>query len=199
MPLFPSAYLPSIGYLKLLNKFQDAQIDLHENFVKQSIRNRCEILSANGKLKLIVPIKHDRSIKLTSGNIQIDYTDRWQIIHWRAIHAAYAHAPYFEDYEAEIKECILARHDYLFEKNNFILTMIGKLLDISFERKFSESYQPTDSEDYRSYDFLNPTEDTKKYQQVFSYEKPFQANLSIIDLLFNEGPFARNWLLTDQK
>ena len=51
MPLFPSAYFPSIGYLKLLNKFQDAQIDLHENFVKQSIRNRCEILSANGKLK----------------------------------------------------------------------------------------------------------------------------------------------------
>jgi hypothetical protein len=199
MPLFPSAYFPSIGYLKVLNKFQDAQIDLHENFVKQSIRNRCEILSANGKLKLIVPVKHDRSIKLTSGNIQIDYTDRWQIIHWRAIHAAYAHAPYFEAYEAEIKDCIFAKHNYLFEKNNVILKMIGTLLDISFERKFSEIYQATDAEDYRSYDFLNPAEETKIYQQVFSYNKPFEPNLSILDILFNEGPFARNWILTDQK
>ncbi len=199
MPLFPSAYFPSIGYLKLLYKFQDAQIDLHENFIKQSIRNRCEIISANGKLKLIVPVKHDRSTKLTSGNIQIDYTDRWQIIHWRAIHAAYAHAPYFEAYEAEIKECILARHNYLFEKNNVILNRIGTLLDISFEREFSKSYQPTDDEDYRSYDFLNPAQETKIYQQVFSYDKPFQPNLSILDVLFNEGPFARNWILTDQK
>jgi hypothetical protein len=146
-----------------------------------------------------VPVKHDRSIKLTSGNIQIDYTDRWQIIHWRAIHAAYAHAPYFEAYEAEIKDCIFAKHNYLFEKNNVILKMIGTLLDISFERKFSEIYQATDSEDYRSYDFLNPAEETKIYQQVFSYNKPFEPNLSILDILFNEGPFARNWILTDQK
>jgi hypothetical protein len=93
----------------------------------------------------------------------------------------------------------LAKHNFLFEKNNAILMMIGTLLDISFERKFSDIYQATDSEDYRSYDFLNPAEETKIYQQVFSYNKPFEPNLSILDVLFNEGPFARNWILTDQK
>ena len=199
MPPFPSAYFPSILYLKILNNHANAEVDLHENFVKQSIRNRCEILTANGKLKLIVPIKHDRSTKLSTRQIQIDYTEPWQMTHWRAIHSAYANSPYFEAYETEIKDCILTRHDYLFEKNNVILNTIGTLLDISFERKFSESYQPTDSVDYRSYDFLKPTENTKKYQQVFSYENPFQPNLSIIDLLFNEGPFTRNWLFTNQK
>jgi hypothetical protein len=199
MPLFPIAYFPSIGYLKLLNKFEDAQIDLHENFIKQSIRNRCEILSANGKLKLIVPVKHDRSTKLTCGEIQIDYTERWPIIHWRAIHAAYAHAPYFEAYEAEIKDCILTTHCFLFEKNKAILTLLGQLLDISFERQYSATYQQEDKADFRSYDFLNSEEETKKYQQVFSYHTPFQQNLSVLDVLFNEGPFARNWVLTNQK
>ena len=104
MPLFPSAYLPSIGYLKLLNKFQDAQIDLHENFIKQSIRNRCEIVSANGRLKLIVPIQHNKLIKIRSGEIKIDYTDSWQKNHCRTIQSAYAHAP------APDPEAVLSRN-----------------------------------------------------------------------------------------
>ena len=72
MAVFPCAYFPSISYLKLLYEFQPCTIDLKENFVKQSIRNRCEILSANGRLKLIVPIQHNKLIKVSSGEIKID-------------------------------------------------------------------------------------------------------------------------------
>lgn len=198
MSLFPSAYFPSIAYLKLLNEHPNAQLESCENFVKQSIRNRCEILTANGKLKLVVPVKHNHNKKISTGQIQIDYSTRWQQMHWRAIQSAYAHAPYFEAYDSEINECIFAKHKLLIEKNEAILTLLCRLLDLSFKINHTKIYLSESKNDYRMHDFLSPFEETKIYQQVFSYEKPFQANLSALDVLFNEGPFARNWILKDQ-
>jgi len=199
MAVFPCAYFPSISYLKLLYKFQPCTIDLKENFVKQSIRNRCEIVSANGRLKLIVPIQHNKLIKISSGEIKIDYTERWQTIHCRAIHSAYAHAPYFEDYFPAVKECIMEHHDLLCSKNMAILALFGELLDLPFGHHLADAYTKEMKDDFRSYDFFLPEERFKPYQQVFSYTKAFEENLSLLDLLFNEGPFARNWILTNQK
>ena len=199
MAVFPCAYFPSISYLKLLYEFQPCTIDLKENFVKQSIRNRCEILSANGRLKLIVPIQHNKLIKVSSGEIKIDYTDRWQTNHCRAIHSAYAHAPYFEDYFPAVKECIMEVHDLLCHKNMAILALFGELLDLQFGHHLADTYTKETKDDFRSYDFFLPEEGVKPYQQVFSYTKAFEENLSLLDLVFNEGPFARNWILTNQK
>jgi len=199
MAVFPCAYFPSISYLKLLYKFQPCTIDLKENFVKQSIRNRCEIVSANGRLKLIVPIQHNKLVKISSGEIKIDYTERWQTIHCRAIHSAYAHAPYFEDYFPAVKECIMENHNLLCSKNMAILALFGELLDLPFGHHLADAYTKEMKDDFRSYDFFLPEEGFKPYQQVFSYTKAFEENLSLLDLLFNEGPFARNWILTNQK
>jgi hypothetical protein len=159
----------------------------------------CEIVSANGRLKLIVPIQHNKLVKISSGEIKIDYTERWQTIHCRAIHSAYAHAPYFEDYFPAVKECIMEPHDLLCSKNMAILALFGELLDLPFGHHLADAYTKETKDDFRSYDFFLPEEGFKPYQQVFSYTKAFEENLSLLDLLFNEGPFARNWILTNQK
>ena len=104
MTILPIAYFPSVHYLKVYLSDTDSVLEIHENFVKQTIRNRCEILSGNGILRLSIPLNHSSGIKIKTKDIRIDFGKSWQINHWKAIKSAYASAPYFEDYEQQINQ-----------------------------------------------------------------------------------------------
>jgi len=93
MPVFSSAYFPSLAYVNAIHQAREITLDLHEYFVKQSIRTRSEILSANGVIQLNVPILHAESGKQTMREVKIDASKNWQTEHWRAIESAYANAP----------------------------------------------------------------------------------------------------------
>jgi hypothetical protein len=86
-------------------------------------------------------------------------------------------------------------HDLLCHKNMAILALFSELLDLQFSHHLADTYTKEARDDFRSYDFFLAEDDFKPYQQVFSYTNKFEPNLSLLDLLFNEGPFARNWVI----
>ena len=195
MNVFPTAYFPSIYYLKEFFCCSNPLIEIQENFPKQTIRNRCEVLTSNGILTLSIPVLHNSSGKQLTKDVRIDYSKNWQIDHWRAIQSAYAAAPYFEDYFEEIKSLINYKCSFLLEKNDQILGFIESILEIKSNYSFTNKFENKIVSQKNL--FLEQDKiDIKPYQQVFGYDKPFVPNMSILDLIFNEGPFCRNWILT---
>jgi len=197
MEVYPTAYFPSINYLNTFYGSNDSTIEIHENFPKQTIRNRCEILTSNGILTLSIPVIHNSLGKQLTKDVRIDYSKNWQIDHWRAIQSAYASSPYFEDYFEEVKLIITEKSDYLIDKNNRILDFVESILDNKTTRRFTFKFENSISNNKILY-LERELKSRTSYQQVFSYNKPFTPNLSILDLIFNEGPFCRKWILSSE-
>ena len=198
MKILPIAYFPSVHYLKVYLSDPDSVLEIHENFVKQTIRNRCEILSGNGILRLSIPLNHSSGMKIKTKDIRIDFGKSWQINHWKAIKSAYASAPYFEDYEQQINQLLLAKDEFLVDKNHRIFEFLFSILEINRTIDYTKIYTDQTDRDYRNTDFLKNSFVMKEYQQVFSYGNEFRSNLSMIELLMNEGPFIRNWILSNR-
>jgi len=192
--IFPTAYFPSIGYLNVFFEQSNSVIEIQESFPKQTIRNRCEILTSNGIHRLSVPVTKINGSKTLTKDIGIDYSKKWQNEHWRAIQSAYASSPYFEDYGFRVKEIIYNCPESLTKLNLVILKFIFEILDLNPEINLSEKYKIDYDLDFRNTDFMI-RQPIDNYQQVFSYDKEFTSNLSFLDLLFNEGPFMRKWIL----
>jgi hypothetical protein len=198
MKILPIAYFPSVHYLKVYLSDPDSVLEIHENFVKQTIRNRCEILSGNGILRLSIPLNHSSGIKIKTKDIRIDFGKSWQTNHWKAIKSAYASAPYFEDYEQQINQILLSKDEFLLDKNQRIFEFLFSILEINKTISYTKIYSDQTDRDYINTDFLKNSFVMKEYQQVFSYGNEFRSNLSMIDLLMNEGPFIRNWILSNR-
>lgn len=198
--VFSSCYLPPIVYFKHWITANEIVIDVNEFFVKQTYRNRCTILGADGKLDLIVPI-HKRNSKQLMKEVKISYDDNWKKNHWKSIESAYRSSPYFEFYEDEFFGFYHEKnYELLVEFNMDLIRLILKLLKKQDEFELSKNYvEQTDG----VIDFRNEISPKNKslnefkqpeYIQVFSDKLGFQKNLSIIDLLFNEGPNSLAYL-----
>jgi hypothetical protein len=198
MPIIASLhYNPSIAYFAGLLNQEELVLEACENYQKQSYRNRCHILTAQGIKSLIVPVLHTNP-KILITDVKIDYSQRWTDVHWRTIKSAYGSAPYFIYYADVIQEVYASRPALLFDLNTNLLRTWLKLLDIdiaiSFTTEFRTNY-PTSSVDSRN--LFHPKSQTdnlpaKPYVQVFG--RGFVNDLSILDLLFNLGPEANAYL-----
>ena len=187
----------------MINKASKLTIEANENFQKQSFRNRTMILTANKVDILTVPVLNANS-KLFIRDVQIDYSQNWINTHLRSIRSAYGNSPFFEHYYPHLEQLISKQHKFLFDLNYTLLEKLIKLLKISIDINISDDYYTKDNcpfDDIR--DAIHPKKNIEmnlftqkmiynKYSQVFG--EHFVENLSIIDLLMNEGSAAKQYL-----
>ncbi len=174
----------------------ELEIDAHENYVKQTYRNRCRILTAGGIDELSIPVLGGRK-KIATKDIKIDYSQKWLNRNWRAIQSAYGNAPFFEYYAEDFLTIYEKKPTFLFDLTFELLTQCLNTIKIDIELKFTNDYhdlKKRPQDDLRS--IISPktnsniinTYNQVAYQQVFGNE--FVNNLSVIDLIFCEGPQA---------
>ena len=194
-PVFSTAYLPPIAYVAKALQYTEMLIESKETFPKQTYRNRAEIMTAGGVRTLTVPVIRDNHSR--TEEVGIDYKERWNIIHLRTLAAAYSASPYYLYYKDDLEALLTKRYEKLMELNEAMLKWILRLLKTDCRLQRTEDYQKMYEEDFRntfSPKHPYPTEGMESYYQVFSDRLPFTPNLSIIDLLMNLGPEAKDYL-----
>ncbi len=196
--LVSCAYLGSVSYYQSILQTSGYIIEKQEHYVKQSHRNRCVIIGANGPLSLSIPVCKPSGEKIKTADITTSDTEQWQRIHWQAICSAYNSSPFFEYYSDYFNPFYSQPINNLFDFDCKLQELIFKLLKIPQQVKFTDEYsKTTEYRDCRDFDFLKRGKDVefKEYYQVFAHKHGFIENASIIDLLFNEGPRAKEFLI----
>lgn len=189
-------YLPSILWFRNFLRFENVCIECEENFVKSTYRNRCEIAGANGRQMLSIPLQGGRDHHRLYKETRILSDKRWQRIHWQSIRSAYGSAPFFEFYEDRFCRFYETEFEYLFDFNYQLLHSLLMTLKIDKSFRFTEVYEtrPETTVDCRNVS-TKEIEMNPRYYQVFETRNGFQPKLSIVDLIFHEGPAAKEYLL----
>ncbi|MBR0322990.1 MAG: WbqC family protein [Bacteroidales bacterium] len=188
--IFPTAYLPSIEYVSLFLKTEDASIELFETYQKQSCRTRTNVMTANGVQTLTIPVIKTNGNHTLTKDIEISYKESWQQIHLRCLESAYRKSAYFDYYFPYFEKIYRQKFNTLVELNDFCLKTILKIMKAKKDYSFTTDFERiADENDYRiSLSKGTNKIETKPYYQVFADRHGFIPNLSIVDLLFNEGP-----------
>jgi len=199
--LLSTAYFPPIHYISELIKADNSFIEIHDNYIKQSYRNRCNILSPNGLQSLSVPVERGSFHTVPMKDLRIDYSRPWQRNHLRSLKTAYNSSAFYEYLKDDIEKCIKSENIFLLDLNMQILETISRILDLELKFQITDSYEaiPVGLLDLRA--VIHPKTDNSEYYnssleyfQVFSPEQGFTPGLSILDLMFNMGREAYRFL-----
>ena len=187
--IFPTSYFPSILYFKCLVKHETSSICSEELYLKQTYRNRCEILGANGIQKLSIPVERTKGSKSKTKDVLISNAENWRKDHWGSIQSSYRAAPYFQFYDKEIKELLYNKSSNLIDYNQKIINQFISWWDLPVKFIDTNAYLCDENIEFLS------REKIPNYIHVFEDKYSFVSNLSVLDLLFCEGPMGRNWFV----
>ena len=197
--LLPTAYFPPVSYFVLLLRHNAIYIEQMETFPKQTYRNRCEIMTASGKAKLIVPISKPYGNHTLTRDIEISYREPWREQHWKALLSAYSSSPFFSYYADMVQPLFTFRETNLLNHNQGILQVVCGLIGIDPRVELTKDYikEPLELSDYRKkFSPKNKLQvvEFPRYPQVFEHKYGFIPDLSILDVLFNLGPEVQRYL-----
>ena len=191
-------YFPNIAHFVAIANADAVMFEMDDNFLKQTFRNRTYIYGANGKLALNIPVIHTQKNRQKYRDVKIFNETKWQDLHWKSLLSAYRTSPFFEFYEDELQPLFNMKADYILDYNLTCYDVVCECLQLDVPVSKSEIYQKN-IENKHDYRFLvnakkEPSLEFDTYTQVFNIKHGFIPNLSILDLLFNEGPNAVNYL-----
>jgi hypothetical protein len=196
--LFPT-YFPSISHFAALAQSESTVFEIEDNFQKQTNRNRTYIYSPNGIQLLNIPVKHSKESHQKTKDIQIETDFDWQKQHFKSLEAAYRSSPFFEFFEDDLRPIFEKKYNFLLDLNFETLEIVSKCLRMKLEyTTTTEYFHEVDSNEYKDFRTLvNGKKDSssfESYTQVFDDKYGFINNLSVLDLLFNEGKYALDYL-----
>ena len=196
--LHPS-YFPSISHFAAMAQSETITFEVEDNFQKQTNRNRAYIYSPNGIQMLNIPIKHSKESRQKTKDIKIETDFDWQKQHFKSLEAAYRSSPFFEFFEDDLRPVFEKKHEFLLDLNFETLAIVSKCLRMKIDyTTTTEYFHEVDNSlitDFRP--LINGKKDHslfESYTQVFDDKYGFINNLSILDLLFNEGKYAMEYL-----
>lgn len=194
--LLSSAYFGPVQWYQKLHRYDRCFIERYDNYVKQTYRNRCVIAATGGPQTLTVPIERYEDRKCLMRDIRISDHGSWRHLHWNALVSSYGESPFFDYYADDIRPFFERRWEFLFDFNLEITHTICSLLDIRPTIELTGEYLQAEDvcvDDFRDairpkHPLTDATFSPRPYYQVYAQKHGFIPNLSILDLLFNEGP-----------
>lgn len=195
--LIHPSYFPSISHYIAMANADAVTLEMEDNFQKQTNRNRMYIYSPNGIQLLNIPIKHSKDAHQKIQDVKLETAFDWQKQHFKSLEAAYRTSPFFEYFEDDLMPIFTKKHNFLMDLNLQTMELVSKCLGMDFNPQKTTEYfhEVPDHEDFRY--LINGKKDTtqlESYTQVFEEKHGFLNNLSILDLLFNEGRYAKDYL-----
>lgn len=199
--LIHPTYFPSISHYVAMLKADSVTFEMEDNFQKQTNRNRMYIYSPNGIQLLNIPVKHAVEKHQKYKDVRIENDFGWQKNHFKSLEAAYRTSPFFEYFEDDFRPLFEKKHEFLMDLNLEVFQLVNDSLGINIQpEKTSEFFHEVpDYNDFRH--LVNGKKDTTQideYTQVFNEKHGFINNLSILDLLFNDGRYAVEYLKNQQ-
>ncbi|RAK20179.1 WbqC-like protein [Flavobacterium aquaticum] len=199
--LIHPTYFPSISHYVAMLQADSVTFEMEDNFQKQTNRNRMYIYSPNGVQLLNIPVKHAIEKHQKYKDVRIENDFGWQKNHFKSLEAAYRTSPFFEYFEDDFRPLFEKKHEFLMDLNLEVFQLVNDLLGINIQpQKTTEFFHEVpDYNDFRH--LVNGKKDTtqlEEYTQVFNEKHGFINNLSILDLLFNEGRYAVDYLKNQQ-
>lgn len=199
--IIETQYLPTIAFYAYYLNIGRLAIEQHENYQKGGYRNRTTILSSQGPLTLSVPLKKGKNKQLSVREVRIDYTSDWIKLHLSTLQSCYGKSAFIEHYIQQLAKIYQSKPEFLFDLNLRLISTINKWLNLTNEIELTDAFYMLYNDgimDRRNFispklqfkGILNSDFTFTPYEQVFSENMPFQPNLSILDLLFCQGPEA---------
>ncbi|MFN3968707.1 WbqC family protein [Flavobacterium sp.] len=195
--LIHPSYFPSISHFVAMAQCDLVTFEMDDNFQKQTNRNRMYIYSPNGIQLLNIPIKHSKEAHQKTKDVKLETAFDWQKQHFKSLDAAYRSSPFFEYFEDDIRPIFEKKHEFLMDLNLETMSIVSKCLGLEFDYNETTEYfhEVTDKVDLRY--LINGKKDHSQFDpftQVFGEKHGYLNNLSILDLLFNEGRYALDYL-----
>lgn len=200
--LLHPTYFPSIAQCIVMVQAKKVTFEVCDNYQKQTYRNRMNIAGAQGKMPLTVPVVYSQKNRQLYKDILISNDEKWQDLHWKSIQSAYSSSPFFEFYEHDLMPVFNDEATHLMDFNFRCLEVVLECLQQNLDFETTTAFEPNSQliSDYRYLvDHRKESEQNfKPYVQVFDDKHGFLPNLSILDLIFNEGPNALLYLEKQQ-
>ena len=192
--LLSSAYFGPVQWYQKLNRYDRCLIECHDHYIKQTYRNRCTIATTQGVQTLSVPIERYDGLKCAMRDIRVSDHGNWRHLHWNALMSAYGESPFFEYYADDIRPFFEKRWEFLFDFNMEITFKMCELIDIRPTISTTDTYVADTAGMHDFRDTIRPKHPLPDeqfvptpYYQVYRQKHGFLPNLSVLDLLFNEG------------
>ncbi|MFD1063485.1 WbqC family protein [Winogradskyella litorisediminis] len=202
MSLIHPTYFPNIAHISAIVSETKLVFEVCDNYQKQTFRNRTEIYGANGKLALTVPVSYTQKNRQQYKDVRISKTENWQSQHLKSLDSAYKMSPFYEFYIDDLMPLFIEEFDFLLDVNLKCFELLSDCLEIAIPFTLTEEFiHPKEADnDFRSLANAKIASEFSfdNYTQVFTEKHGFLSNLSVLDVLFNEGPNAMNYL-TSQK
>ncbi|WP_179336269.1 WbqC family protein [Winogradskyella costae] len=195
--LIHPTYFPNIAHFWAVVNADSIHLEVFDNYQKQSYRNRTEIYGANGKLALTVPVNYTQKNRQLYKDVKIANEEQWQLLHLKSLQSAYSMSPFFEFYIDDFMPLFENQFDYILDFNLKCFDIIINSLQLGIQPTKTRVYgkEPLNKTDYRHLVKRNSkVKAFESYTQVFTEKHGFIPNLSILDLLFNEGPNTELYL-----